>query len=147
MPGTFEDFGCRFLYPDNWVLQSHESDERCAAVTLELPGGGFFSVTRYYGAAETPEEILSQIAEAMREEYHDIETDTIQLNDADDFYIESRFYYLDLLVISRSTALEAGDDLIVIQPQAESREFDKNEPVFAAIIESLRQSLGEVSSG
>ncbi len=141
MPATFEDFGFRFLYPDNWVLQSRESDPQCDGVTLDLPGGGFFSVTRYYNVTQTPEALLSEIAEAMRKEYYDIETDAIQISDEDDFFIESRFYYLDLLIISRVTALEAGDDLIVVQPQAESREFDSNEPVFAAVIKSLRESL------
>jgi hypothetical protein len=141
MPATFEDFGFRFLYPDNWVLQSRDGDSRCDGVTLDLPGGGFFSVTRYYNVAQRPEEVLTQITEAMRADYFDMETDEIQLNEQDDFFIESRFYYLDLLIISRMIALEAGNDLIVVQPQAESREFDKNEPVFAAIIQSLRQSL------
>jgi TPP-dependent trihydroxycyclohexane-1,2-dione (THcHDO) dehydratase len=141
MPATFEDFGFRFLYPDNWVLQSRESDPQCDTVTLDLPGGGFFSVSHYYNVTKTPEELLSEIAEAMRVEYYDIETDAIQISDEDDFFIESRFYYLDLLVISRITALEAGPDLIVVQSQAESREFDRNEPVFAAVIQSLRESL------
>lgn len=141
MPATFEDFGFRFLYPDNWALQSRDSDARCDGVTLDLPGGGFFSVTRYYNATQTPEELLNQIADAMRADYYDMETDAIQISDEDDFFIESRFYYLDLLVISRLTAVEAGSDLIVVQSQAESREFDKNEAVFAAVIASLRESL------
>ncbi len=141
MPATFDDFGFRFLYPENWVLQSRDSDDRSDSVTFDLPGGGFFSVTRYYDVTQTPEELLGQITDAMRAEYNDIETDAIQLSDDDDFFIESRFYYLDLLVISRVTALEAGDDLIIVQPQAESREFDSNEAVFAAIIKTLRESL------
>jgi hypothetical protein len=140
MPATFEDYGFRFLYPENWTIQARENDPRCEGVTLDLPLGGFFSVTRYLGQTE-PEPLLNEIADAMKKEYPEIEIDPIQVSDEDDFFIEARFYYLDLLISSRITAIEAGPDLVVVQPQAESREFDANEPVFGAIIESLRESL------
>lgn len=140
MPGTFEDFGLRFLYPDNWTIGGREEDTRCEGVTLDLPAGGFFSVTRYFDQSE-PETLLSEIAGAMKIEYPEIETDPIAVSDDDDFFIESRFYYLDLLVISRATAIEAGDDIVVVHAQAESREFDSGEKVFEAIIRSLRESI------
>jgi len=140
MPGTFEDFGLRFLYPDNWTVQGRESDSRCEGVTLDLPAGGFFSVTRYFKHS-APEALLDEIAGAMKIEYPEIETDPIGVSDDDDFFIESRFYYLDLLVISRSVALEVEDDLVIVQMQAESREFDGNEKVFDAVIRSLRESI------
>lgn len=140
MPGTFEDFGLRFLYPDNWTVAAREEDARCEGVTLDLPAGGFFSVTRYFDQSE-PESLLSGIAEAMKIEYPEIETDAIAVSDDDDFFIESRFYYLDLLVISRSIAIESGDDIIVVQAQAESREFDASEQVFEAVMRSLRESI------
>jgi hypothetical protein len=140
MPGTFEDFGLRFLYPDNWKVGGREEDSRCEGVTLDLPAGGFFSVTRYFDQSK-PESLLDEIAAAMKIEYPEIETDPIGVSDEDDFFVESRFYYLDLLVISRVTAIEAGDDIIVVQSQAESREFDASEKVFDAIIRSLKESI------
>lgn len=140
MPGTFEDFGLRFLYPDNWTVGGREEDARCKGVTLDLPAGGFFSVTRYFDQSE-PESLLDEIAAAMKVEYPEIETDPIGVSDEDDFFVESRFYYLDLLVISRATAIESGDDIIVVQSQAESREFDASEKVFHAIIRSLKESI------
>lgn len=140
MPNTFEDFGARFLYPDNWTLQGRERDDQCEGVTLDLPGGGFFSVTRYFDQSD-PEGLLTQISDSMRREYPEIETDPLAVSDQDDFFIESRFYYLDLLVTCRWTAIETETDVIVIHCQAESREFDRNEPVFDAIIRSLRDSI------
>jgi hypothetical protein len=140
MPQTFEDFGVKFLYPDNWTIQGRERDDRGEGVTLDLPGGGFFAVTRYF-EEPSPEELLAGISASMKEEYPGIETDELAISEDDDFFIESRFYYLDLLVTSRATVIESGDDLILIQCQAESREFDRNEAVFGAMLRSLRDSL------
>ncbi len=140
MPSTFEDFGAKFLYPDNWTIQARERDDQAEGVTLDLPGGGFFSVTRHFDQG-SPEQLLDQIARSMKKEYPDIETDALAVSAEDDFFIEARFYYLDLLVTSRITAIESGDDLIIVQCQAESREFDRNEPVFGAILRSLKESL------
>lgn len=142
MPATFEDFGVRFLYPDNWRVDARQRDEQAEGITFDLPKGGFFSVTRYREQAD-PEALLGQIVEAMRSEYADIEADPLGVSDADDFFIDCRFYYLDLLITSRTTAIETGHDLVVVQAQAESREFDANEQVFAAVIRSLRESLGD----
>lgn len=140
MPGTFEQFGLRFLYPDNWVQVGQEIDPDSEGVMLDLPQGGFFSVTRYLGRTD-PEQLLGEIAQSVAAEYTELETDELAVSDADHFYIESRFYYLDLLVTCRLTAIETPHDTIVVQMQAESREFDANEPVFAAILQSLEQSL------
>lgn len=140
MPSTFEDFGTRFLYPDNWTIQARERDRDCEGVTLDLPRGGFFSVTRHFAHSD-PEKLLTQIGDSMKSEYPEIETDPLAVSDEDDFFIESRFYYLDLLIISRTIAIETDQDVVIVQCQAESREFDANEPVFQAILQSLRESI------
>lgn len=140
MPGTFNQYGLRFLYPENWVPVPEESDESSEGVMLDLPQGGFFSVTRYRGRTD-PESLLQEIARSIAAEYDEVEIDPLAVSDADHFVVESRFYYLDLLVTCRLTALETEDDTVVVQVQAESREFDANEQVFDAILQSLQQSL------
>ncbi len=142
MPGTFDQFGLRFLYPDNWVMVGQEADDQSEGVTLDLPQGGFFSVTRYRGRTD-PEQLLGEIMKSVAAEYDEIENDELAVSDEDHFFVESRFYYLDLLVTCRLTAIETEHDTVIVQTQAESREFDANEPVFAAIMLSLQQSLGE----
>lgn len=141
MPSTFDDFGLKFLYPDNWQLQSRDSDEASDGVTLELPRGGFFSVTKYHDAPPL-DVVLEKIASAMRAEYPEIEAeDQSDLDDDDSEIIEFRFYYLDLLIVARVIAMTIASQTLVVQIQAESREFDAGEPVFAAMLKSIRDGL------
>src|SRR5687768_11397222 len=125
MPSTFDDFGIRFLYPDNWLLQSRESDDDSDTVTLEMPNGGFFSVTKHHGCPPI-DDVLESIASAMRSEYPEVEMEILDAADSDDESeaIEFRFYYLDLLIVARITAMVLGGNTIVVQVQAENRDFD-----------------------
>lgn len=141
MPSTFDDFGLRFIYPDNWQIQSRDSDEASDGVTLELPRGGFFSVTKYR-AAPPMDVVLEKIVSAMRAEYPELEAEELgDIDDDDSETIELRFYYLDLLIIARIMAMTIASQTIVVQIQAESREFDAGEPVFAAMMKSIRDGI------
>lgn len=140
MPSTFEDFGLRFLYPDNWQIQARESDDESDSVTLEMPSGGFFSVTQYK-APQLIESVLEPIIVAMKTEYPDVEIEELDALDEDSDSIEFRFYYLDLLIIARVTAMIMSEKTLVVQVQAESRDFDAGEPVFAAMLKSIRDGI------
>ena len=148
MPLTFDDFGIRFLYPDNWLVQSRESDDDSDSVTLEMPNGGFFSVTRHH-ASPAIEDVLDNIAAAMRAEYPEIEIEQVDSPGSDDpsgrdtqsAAIELRFYYLDLLIVARITAMMLSGHTVVVQVQAESRDFDTGEPVYNAMLKSIRDNM------
>lgn len=139
MPATFDDFGIRFLYPDNWIVAARAGDSATQGVTLELPSGGFFSIEQ----ADTEiseDELLDQVAKTVSNEYDEVERETIELDDAQlsERAIELRFYYLDLLIVSRIVLISAGNQRLLVQIQAESRDFDANELVFGAIFKQLR---------
>ena len=139
MPATFDSFGIQFLYPDNWTIVDRDEDEGSDGVTMELPTGGFFSIDReQQGILE--EELIEEISQAFQEEYEDLERESIALDDSgdDERVVDFRFYYLDLLIISRLILITIGDQRFVIQFQAESRDFDKNEMVLAAILKQIR---------
>lgn len=140
MPSTFDDFGLRFLYPDNWQLQARESDDDSDSVTLEMPSGGFFSVTQYKGH-QPIEAVLEPIMVAMKAEYPDVEIEELDALEDESDSIEFRFYYLDLLIVARVTAMLLGEKTVVVQVQAESRDFDAGEPVFAAMLKSIRDGI------
>jgi len=141
MPSTFDDFGLRFLYPDNWQIQSRDNDEVSDGVTLELPRGGFFSVTKYHQSPPL-DVVLEKIASAMQAEYPELEAEEIgNFDDDDSETLEFRFYYLDLLIVARVYAMSIQSQTYVVQIQAESREFDTGEPVFAAMLKSIRDGL------
>ena len=140
MPATFSELGLHFLYPENWLLQSEEADAATTGVIFELPSGGFFSV-------ETIEEepdydsVIQQIEQAFVDEYGETEaeefpTDPEQMAGVH-LAFDFRFYYLDLLIISRLMFLRAGNQNYILQFQAEIRDFESNEMVIAAILKQI----------
>lgn len=139
MPATFSSFGLEFLYPENWVVVQRDSDEGQEGVTLELPGGGFFAVDRIRDDRDS-EELIGQLADSVAEEYQQSEREAVTLEGAgaNETAMDIRFYFLDLLIVSRLILLKVGKDRLVIQAQAESRDFDRNQPVFAAILKQIR---------
>lgn len=139
MPASFESFGIKFLYPDNWKVTQRAEDEVGEGVTLELPTGGFFTIEREY-EGQIEEELIEELSDSFEQEYEQVEREDIQLENAgsNERAIEFRFYYLDLLVISRLVILHVDEATYLIQMQAESRDFDANELVFSAILKQIR---------
>ena len=139
MPATFESFGIKFLYPDNWTIAERAEDESDAGTTLDLPSGGFLAI-EMEDEGLSDDEIIQQVADAIRAEYNEVEIDDIELPGAKEGEraVDMRFYYLDLMVVSRVVLLDSEQGKLVMQAQAESRDFDKNEAVFAAILQQIR---------
>ena len=144
MPSTFDGFGVRFLYPENWkvVDQTEAGEDATAGVMLETPEKAFFSLNRYTGGI-APQQVIDEAIAAMRGEYDEIEVSPYDDPSglAREAGAELSFYYLDLLVAARLVAIPDGDDVLLVQIQGESRDFERLEPVFAAMLQSLRESL------
>lgn len=145
MPAEFHSFGIRFLYPDNWTLVDREDDEGDRGATMDLPGGGFVSLE--LTEAAKAEQVIERVIDAITNDYETVERDDLTLDvlPVDTPVTDLRFYYLDLLIVSRLVALpvdrgSVNPSVLVIQLQAESRDFDKNEPVFAAILKQIVDS-------
>ncbi|MGI9474702.1 MAG: hypothetical protein ACR2NZ_24430 [Rubripirellula sp.] len=139
MPSTFESFGVKFLYPDNWKTIDRDEDEGGDGVTLELPSGGFFTLEKEL-QGQIAEEIIEDVADSISEDYDEVEREDAQLEGATagERCVNFRFYYLDLMIVSRLVITSAQGIPVVIQMQAESRDFDENELVFAAILKQIR---------
>ena len=139
MPASFESFGVKFLYPDNWKPVDRAEDEGGDGVTLELPSGGFFTVEKER-EGQIAEEIIEDIAGSISDDYDEVEREDIQLDGAspEERAVDFRFYYLDLLIVSRLIVVNVQGITVVIQIQAEDRNFDENELVFAAILKQIR---------
>ena len=143
MPATFSSFGIQFLYPENWIVAEREKDASTVGVTLELPTGGFLSIERELQGM-LDEELIEEVSDTIETEYEEVEREEISLEGAgrDERTVDFRFYYLDLLIISRLVLITIGDFRYLIQFQAESRDFDANELVLAAILQQLRAETG-----
>ena len=139
MPATFDSFGVKFLYPENWSLVDRDAAEGEEGVTLELPSGGFFSIEREV-EGQLADEVLEEIASSFENDYGEVEREELAFNSAESVEraVEFRFYYLDLLIISRLLILNRRENTYLIQMQAESRDFEANEMVFQAILQQLK---------
>lgn len=150
MPATFEGFGLKLLYPDNWKLMPRGKDEGDQGVSFELPSGGFVSLETLPITRED-EVVLGEIDTMIREQYEDVERENVELPGAaeDERAMDLRFYYLDLLINARVVLLDAPTSTrdqmpiagrILAQLQAESRDFDANELVFSAVLKQIRDT-------
>ncbi|NND97797.1 MAG: hypothetical protein HKN47_10765 [Pirellulaceae bacterium] len=139
MPATFESFGIKFLYPDNWTVAQRAEDEGDNGMTLDMPSGGFFAI-EVENEGLDDDEVIAKIADTIKAEYNEVEVEDVTLEGASrgERAAEMRFYYLDLLIVSRVVLLKATGETLVVQIQAESRDFDENELVFAAILQQIR---------
>ncbi len=126
------------MYPDNWSVMERQEDEG-DGVTLELPSGGFLSIDRERQGM-LDEEIIEELSETIEAEYDELERESVVLDGAagDEVAVDFRFYYLDLLIISRVILVTIDEKRFFIQFQAESRDFDANELVLAAILKQIR---------
>lgn len=123
------------------------NDGKVVGFTLESPSAAFITVTEYPWTV-TPAEALDQSYQIMRSEYDDVEFEPIDthLTWEDKPLPECiagdvRFYYLDLMVVSRLIAFVLHQRTYLVQMQAEDRDFDKLDMVFKAILVSMLQSV------
>lgn len=142
MPAQFDSFGVRFLYPDNWTIADRPDEEGDTGATLDLPSGGFLSLE--VTQADAVEELVDGIVGTIAADYEDLEREDIVLDVLPQSTpaTDLRFYYLDFLIVSRLVILPmpgepAEEKVLVVQMQAESRDFDQNEPVFSAILKQI----------
>ncbi len=146
MPAVYQQFGVRFLYPENWSVLDEETDQWPRTVTLQSQETGFWTLQVYPPDQDAKAAVLAVI-ESIREVYPDLEVlpakETIA--DAQAKGVDIAFFYLDLLVEAKIRCVKTASAVILWHYQAESRELDKVEPVFQAIATSLVQTQVPVS--
>lgn len=142
MPKTSDLLGIQVAYPDNWSLTGPVDDGDSEGFVLESPTGMFFSVNRYAGRTDA-HNVLQQAAAAMDEQYDEIETSPLESDDAliSEQGVEMNFYCEQLVITSRLHSIATGNDVLLVQMQAENRDFDKSKAVFEAMLKTLRDSL------
>ncbi|MEM6688567.1 MAG: hypothetical protein AAF664_04015 [Planctomycetota bacterium] len=159
MPKTFLGFPEPLMYPDNWSIAEEPTDETEAprpanGLMLESPDGGFVdirSVDRLDD--EAIDEYFQEVLSDLEENYGEVERDNgIAVPEPLEAVIveqtEFRFYYLDLLILSRVIII--GDDdgegpRYVFHAQAESRRFDENEQLLQALMIQLARCVEQAN--
>ncbi len=138
MTATYESFGIRFLYPENWCITDEQLDEWPRSVSVQSPSGAYWEL-QVYPSRISPSRLTKQALEAMKQVYADIESKPVteELGTINAKGYDLDFFCLDFLVTSRIRCFWVGSRTCLLTCQAESREFDGQQPVFAAITKSL----------
>jgi hypothetical protein len=138
MVGTFEKQGIHFQYPENWELTEDTSTPESLTITLQSPGSAFW-LLRILDLDNSPERLVAEVLNSMRQEYDELEATMVQqrLHEVDTVGYDMQFYCLDLLVNSHVRSFVVDERAYLMMYQAEDREFDEMLPVFQAVITSM----------
>jgi len=138
MVAIYENFGVRFLYPENWTVQDEQLEAWPRSVSLQSPNGAYWEL-QVYPSGTSPGQLVKQALTAMRGIYEDLEAEAVteELWKVTARGYDLQFFCLDFLVTSRIRSFHAGAHTCLLTCQAESREFDHQQRVFDAITKSL----------
>ncbi|MEM7454493.1 MAG: hypothetical protein AAF456_09085 [Planctomycetota bacterium] len=141
MTTTYENYGLKFMYPENWSLSEPSADELPRQVTLETPDGGIWSLS-IFPATSDSDDLLKDAVAALEETYDEVEVSAAD-SDFEPFKsrgVDAFFYCLDFVVSARIRVFSLEEQKLVVLYQAESREFDKQIDVFRAMTLNMLQS-------
>jgi hypothetical protein len=138
----FNRFGLVFDYPDNWSVDTDDSQDRYAAVTVYSPEGGFWSVSGHAPGGD-PFELAQAVLIQMRKDYQDLDSESAADEVAGQSLtgLDMNFYCLDLTNTAQVRTLETPDAIYLIICQAEDREWERISPVFSAMMTSFVTAL------
>jgi hypothetical protein len=138
MPAVFEKMGIRFLYPDNWTLDEDEALHGNSSVTVQSPGGAFWSVVLHPPTTD-PAKLAATALAALKEEYVDSEAEPVheQFGDQTLNGYDMNFFYLDLTSTATIRCFRTADATYLILCQAEDLEYVALSQVFRAITTSF----------
>jgi len=138
MPHWYDRNGVRFAYPETWQLDERDEVDEPLDVTLDTPGGGFWTLQVVPGGL-SPGQCALEALKGIEAEFQDVEHEgvTLDLMGVTWFGYEVRFFCFDYLVEGRVYACRMPGRTLLCHYQAEQQEFDKQEPVFQAMMASL----------
>jgi hypothetical protein len=138
MPAKYQNGAIAFQYPENWVLEEDGLLAETPAVTVNSPGGGFWSVVAAPLSAD-PLNLIASILDAMKQEYEGLEVETVQENLAGQELsgYDLNFFCLDLTNTAQIRWAQCNGVVYTIFCQAEDREFERVARIFQAMTYSL----------
>lgn len=147
MTKRYDNLGLKFLYPETWNVTEEIGSTWPRSVTIQTPEGGFWMAQIHNDA--DPHRLTLQVLKAMREEYKDVEADSVLEQKAFGFELvgfDLQFYCLDLLIGAaiRGTLLGPNRKLtLIVMFQAEDREFERLQVVSDAMLTNLLQTFDD----
>jgi hypothetical protein len=139
-------------YPENWQLSEDQDQERLTSFTLQSPNTAFMSVYVSRQGGQT-QQLIEEMTELLTAEYDEVESHAIDAkslglgNTGQDLQaVDLNFYFLDLLVTARLIAFSDAEKTVLVQCQAEDREFESLEMVYRAMLVSMFRKGNEKTS-
>ena len=141
----FNRFGLIFDYPENWLVDTKDSADRYATVTVYSPEDAFWSLSAH-AAGGTPLMLAKAVVEQMSAEYTDLDQEAVQENIGGRTLsgFDLNFYCLDLTNTAQVRTLETPTAIYLLFCQAEDREWVRVSHVFAAMTASFITALKAV---
>jgi hypothetical protein len=138
MPAIYEKLGVRFLYPENWSITDEDEEGWPRSVTVQSRDTGFWTL-HVYPAEQEVKAIEKELVAVIKDEFGEVEVLPADetFGETETTGVDLAFFYLDLLVEAKIRSLKTPDSTLIWLYQAESREFEKMEPVFQAIAVSM----------
>lgn len=147
MPATFDQFGLRFDYPDNWSVDQGEDIVAEQQVVVSSPHTAFWQLSKHPAGTEL-EPLFDEVLSALRSEYQHIEVDpadeVIEGHLVTGFSVN--FFCLDLTNTCWVRGFETPEANYLLVCQAEDREFEQVELVFRAMLSSVLRNLNDERS-
>ncbi len=147
MVATYDRFGVRFLYPENWTVQEENPQPQTHCVTLQSPGSGFWML-QIMQTSQSPERLAAEVLHSFKQDYDEIEVSRVddEIQGTPSVGYDLQFYCLDFVVSSTVRSFPLIDQVCVLVCQAEDNEFERIGPVFDAITTSLLQQSKRVAN-
>ena len=147
MPAHYQKNQLSFQYPDNWKLTDSANARLPYELSLETPGGGFWTLS-VYSPQSNVASLSQDLVESLQEQYDSVEIDELseQIGVVELNGFDVRFFCLDLLVEARIRHFHDKNYAYLLLAQAESREFDQIQAVFSAVTTSLLMDSAPVDN-
>jgi hypothetical protein len=138
MAALFDRDGIQFLYPENWELQSEET-ETGWSVSLQSADTAFV-VIAFDEELPDPDYMARTALEALKAEYEDLESEDCLESVAGQPAVghDVRFFSLDLTNTCWIRSFYSSRGTVLAMWQVNDLELDRNEPVLRAITASLK---------
>jgi hypothetical protein len=135
---TYEKDGISFRYPAQWKLEQEESDNGWT-VLLQSTGTAFVTITLDTDMPSL-EEVLETALKTLRSDYPTLEAEPCVETVAGQLAMGHtiQFFALDLTTTCYTRCFHCEQGTVLVLCQADDQELEECEPVFRAILASLR---------
>jgi hypothetical protein len=134
----FSEDGLSFSYPDDWQIVREPSDDGWT-VTLQSPGTAF-AVVRLDRDMPTTEEVAMAALEALKEDYPDLEAESVIDMLAGEMAIghDFQFFSLDLATTCWTRSFYGPAGTVLVLCQVSDIDPESYEPALRGICASMR---------